>query len=172
VYLASAREHPPAAVVRQQQHDIGLVAHMLRDLNERQSQLVFLAASALIRYTPPALQPLVDADIVEASGALAATFETSVKGVIYDHRPASLSAERVAAALKAVLAEAGKHGGTAFDRDAAVVLRRLEEGGRQAQSNEPDNRRAFVDLLVRVVGAADEASPGEPAHDEPRLIVP
>jgi len=32
-YLASAREHPPAVVVRQRQKDLGLLAHFMRDLN-------------------------------------------------------------------------------------------------------------------------------------------
>ena len=65
--------------------------------------------------------------MAEAAAALAATFETAARGVIYEHRPASLPAERLATALKPVLAEAGKGSASAFERDAAVVLRRLEE---------------------------------------------
>ena len=94
----------------------------MRDLSERQSQLFFLVTSFLVGYQPPELQPLIDNDIAEAAAALAATLETSVRGVIYEHRPASLPAERLMNAIKPVLAEAGKSGGTPFDRDAARTL--------------------------------------------------
>jgi hypothetical protein len=124
-WLASAREHPPAVVIRQQQHDIALLVRAIGDLTERQSQLFFLLSTVLVRYEPPELQPLVDGDVGEGATALAATLETASRGVIYEHRPASLPAERVMTAMKAVLAEAGRGGGSAFDRDAAVVMRRL-----------------------------------------------
>src|SRR3982751_5717464 len=69
-YLATAREHPPAVAVRQQQRDIDLLAHGLRDLSERQSQLFFLISQFLQRYEPPELQRLVDEDVVDAVTAL------------------------------------------------------------------------------------------------------
>jgi hypothetical protein len=72
-YLGNAREHPPAAVVRQQQRDMGVLAQFMRDFNERQSQLFFLIATFLARYQPPELQPLIDDDVREAAAALAAT---------------------------------------------------------------------------------------------------
>ena len=37
VYLAAAREHPPAVAVRRQKHDIGSVARHMRDLSEQQN---------------------------------------------------------------------------------------------------------------------------------------
>src|SRR5215471_17860851 len=57
-WLASAREHPPAVIVRRQQRDLGVVAHFLRDLGERQSQLLFLMLSVIARYEPPELQSI------------------------------------------------------------------------------------------------------------------
>ena len=170
-YLATAREHPPAAVLRLQQRDLGWLAQCLRDLNQQQSQLLFLINTFLVGYDPPALQPLIDDDVVEAAGALAATFETSARGVIYEHHPASLPAERLAAALKPMLAEVGQKGGTPFERDAAVVLRRIEKASRGVREVDQGNRRAFLDLLGRVMRKSDE---GEPPHAEPvpRLIVP
>ena len=92
-WLASAREHPPAVVVRQQQHDVGVLLQVMRDFNERQSQLFLLISTFLVRYEAPELQPLIDDDVAEAMAALAATFETSARGVIYEHRPASLPAD-------------------------------------------------------------------------------
>jgi hypothetical protein len=176
VYLASAREHPPAAVVRQRQRDLGLLAHFVRDLSEAQSQLFFLVGACLQRYEPADLQPLIDDDVADAAASLAATAETASRGLIYDHRPASFSADRLAATLKPLLAEAGKNGGSPFDRDAAVVLRRIEEATRDVRRFDPSNRRAFVDLLGRLTRQPDELPPVSgalsPDSDPPRLIVP
>src|SRR6195256_4296581 len=89
-WLASAREHPPAAAVRQQQRDIASFVQFVRDFSERQSQLFFLIATFLLGYDPPELQPLLDDDVAEGVAALASTFETASRGLIYDHRPASM----------------------------------------------------------------------------------
>ena len=159
--------------MRRQQHDLGLLVHLMRDLNERQSQLFFLVNTFLIQYQPPELQPLIDDDVAEAAAALAGTLETSTRGVIYEHRPASLPAERLMNALKPVLAEAGGRGGTAFERDAAVVMRRVEEAARQVRSGDEPNRRAFLDLLGRVLRRKDDGEqPATENADAPRLILP
>ena len=174
VYLASAREHPAAAVLRREQRDFALLVQSMRDLNERQSQLFFLVSRFLIQYEPPELQPLTDDDVAEAAAALAATLETSIRGVIYEHRPASLSAERLLNALKPLLTQAGGHGGTAFERDAAVVMRRVEETARGVHTEDKPNRRAFLELVGRVIGKT-EAANGDPsgtASEGQRLIVP
>ena len=127
-----------------------------RDLSQAQSQLFFVLNTFLQRYEPSELQPLIDEDVAEAAAALAATAETASRGLIYDHRPASFSADRLAPAHKPLLAEAGKSGGVAFDRDAAVVLRRIEQAARGARHLEPSNRRAFIDLLGRVTREPDD----------------
>jgi hypothetical protein len=175
-WLASAREHPPAAAVRQQQRDVASFVQFVRDFSERQSQLFFLISTFVLGYDPPELHPLIDDDVAEGVAALASTFETASRGVIYDHRPASLAAERMIAALKPMLIDAGRGAGSAFERDAAVVLRRVEESVRQVRGQEPDNRRAFLELLRRVIrepprpdGSADRAAAPEAA---PRLILP
>jgi len=149
-YLTSAREHPPAVTVRQQQRDIDLLAHGMRDLSERQSQLFFMINSFLQRYEPPELQPIIDDDVIEGVAALASTFETASRGVIYDHRPTAPPADRLATALKPVIAEAGKHGGSAFERDAAVVLRRIGEASQEVKMADRANPRAYLDLLGRM----------------------
>jgi hypothetical protein len=172
-YLATAREHPPAVLVRQQQRDFGLFVHLTRDFNERQSQLFLMTCGFLARYEPPELHQVLDDDIGAAAAALASTFETAARGVIYEHRPASPPAERLAAALKPILIEAGQHGGTTFERDAAVVLRRIEEAVRDVRGITPDEHRGFLDLVGRVIRTTD-ASPGAegPDVEAPRLIVP
>jgi hypothetical protein len=173
-WLASSREHPAAVAVRRQQRDVAAFLQVMRDFNERQSQLFLLLSTFLVRYEPPELQQVIDDDVAEAMAALAATYETAVRGVIYEHRPASLPAERLVTALKPVLAEAGKGGGTAFERDAAAVLRRVETTVRDVRSGDPENGRAFLDLLGRLVrkSADDPGLPASEPEGSPRLIVP
>jgi hypothetical protein len=171
-YLATAREHPPAVLVRQQQHDLELAVQIVRDFNERQSQIFFLVTTFVVRYQPPELYSLTDLDLAEAAAALAATFETATRGVIYEHHAASGAGVRLAAALKTVLAEAGQHGGTPFQRDTAIVLRRLEEAARRKDGASQNNPRALLDLLGRVVRKTVEGPAPEEDVSPSRLIVP
>ena len=172
-YLASAREHPPAAAVRQQQDDLSAVVRAMRDLNERQSRLFFIVLTFLARYEPAELHPLRDGDIADAMAALAATSETAARGVIYEHRAGSLPAERLVGGLTPVLAEAGQTGGTPFQRDAAVVLRRVEGAAREAMGRGVGQSRRFVDLVRRMI-RKPEAAGGDaaPLDEGPRVIIP
>ena len=175
-WLLSAREHPAAAVVKQQQRDIGLLMQMMRDFDQRQSQLFLMVCTFLKKYPSSELQPLVDDDVAEAMAALASTYETAARGLIYEHRPASLPAERIVATLRPVLANAGEGGGSAFERDVAVVLRHTEEAVRDVRAADPANRRAFLDFLIRVVvrrpSGEEAAAAGEPPAEPSRLIIP
>jgi hypothetical protein len=173
-YLTTAREHPAAVVVRQQQRDLESLVQWMRDFSRRQSHLFVAVATFLEGYQPPEFHTLVDDDVIEAAGALAATFETASRGVIYEHRPASLPAERLAAALMPLLVEAGQGGGSAFERDAAAVLRRIAEAAASLRGA-ADTGRPFLDVLMRMMRkAADkERGPASAAAPEPsRLIVP
>jgi hypothetical protein len=171
-YLTLAREHPPAVAVRQHERDVALVLQFVRDFSNRQSQLFLLVASFLARYPAPALQPLIDEDVAEAASAMAATFETASRGVIYEHRPASLAAERLAAALKAALGETATDQGASFDRDAAAVLRRIQAAVADTRTAEPASRRAFLDMLDRIIRKERDEPSEEPPAETPRLIVP
>jgi hypothetical protein len=175
-YLSTAREHPPAVEVRRQQRDAAVVGELLRDLNREQAGLLLLAGSAIQRHPAVPLQPLRDSDVIEAAAALASTFETAEKGVIYEHRPESRPAERLVADLKALLEQAGARSGSGFWRDAALAFRRIEVAGRTTGALEPGNPLAFLEFLGRVV---PKNAPGNPAADDTaaesgssRLIVP
>jgi hypothetical protein len=171
-YLATAREHPPAAVVRQQEQDLEVAVQLVRDLNERQSQIFFLVATFVVQYQPPELHSLVDDDVAEAAAAIAATLETSTRGVIYEHHAATAPGAHLAVALSSVLAEAGRNGGTPFERDAAVVLRRIEEFARHRPGAD-GNPRSLVERLGRVIRTTGETAEAPPEGDaQPRLIVP
>jgi hypothetical protein len=175
VYLSTAREHPPAVAVRRQQRDISQFVHALRDLNERQSRLFLAVNTAIVRYQPGDLHALVDDDVIESAGALAATFETASRGVIYEHRPATRTAGHLADAIRQMLSEAGQRGGTAFERDAGVILRRIEQAARAAAADAPGNPRAYLGLLDRVVrtSAAERESSGAGSETPAsRLILP
>jgi hypothetical protein len=175
-YLTAAREHPPASVVRRQQRDLALVVRFVRDFSERQSQLFIALASAVAHHRGSELTPLLDEDVSDAASALAATYETSVRGVIYEHRPATSAGERLAAELKPLLARAVEGGGTAVERETATVLRRMAENVSEARAVDPENRRAYLELLRRVLSPAAQEGPGSPgsnaAAGETRLIIP
>jgi hypothetical protein len=172
--LTSAREHPPARAVRQHQQDVGILANFARDLNNRQTELLLLLWNGIRRYQPPALQVLADRDVEDAARALASTFETASSGIIYEHRADSAPAERLAAFLRPQFSEAAARGGSGFERDAAVALRRLESGLRELREKGPETGRAFLDLLERVLDriAPQDGDPAGGATDTPRLIVP
>jgi len=171
-YLTSSRDHPPAATLRRQQRDAESLVGSVRDLNERQSHLFFLVASFVSGYEPGDLGSVVDSDVADACRALASTFETSSRGLIYEHRPASLPAERLAAALKAVLLEAGQQqGGSAYERDAAVVLRRMAQASEKVAGEEA-SPRAFLSLLGRVLRKPVDNEAPDQTGATPRLIVP
>jgi hypothetical protein len=176
-YLAAAREHPAASVVRRQQRDLALVVRFVRDFTERQSHVFIALATAIARHRGSELTPLLDEDVADAAAALAATYETSARGVIYEHRPATSAGQRLAAELKGLLAEALAGGGTTVEREAATVLRRIVENVGEARAADQENRRAYLELLDRVLSpaatgghasASTEAAPG----NAPRLIIP
>ena len=173
MYLTTAREHPASRTIRQRREDIARLMHATRDLGDRQSRVFLLLAKFLAAYQPPELQTLVDDDVRQSAGALAATLETAARGVIYEHRPESLAAGRLLMAIKPVLAEADQPHTSAFDRDAAVVLRRFEDLAR-VDPEGPPNPRAAIELLGRMVARIDETAPPSEATatEPPRLIVP
>src|SRR5215208_4568502 len=121
VYLSSAREHPAAVVKRQQDHDVAILLPTIQGLTERQYQLFFLFQSVIARHTPEGFARLVDDDVADAAGAVASTLETAARGVIYEHSAQSRPAQRLAAEIKAMLAEMRQQGATVYDREAAIV---------------------------------------------------
>ena len=170
VYLAVAREHPPAAAVRQQQQDYAVFVKALADFNRRQAQLFLAINRAIARYAPPELQAVVDEDVIDAASALAATYETAARGVIYEHRAATPAGERLGTAIRAMLREVEGSGGSAFERDVAVVLRRVEQTARAAHLSGGSDRRAYFNLLDRLLPQREEPLPADAAT--PRLILP
>ena len=170
VYLTSAREHPAAVIKRQQEHDVAILLPTLQGLTERQHQLFFLFQSVIARHTPEGLSRLLDDDVAEAAGAVAATLETAARGVIYDHTAQSLPAQRLASELKAMLTDIEKKGVRVYDREAAIVLRAIEKGARETRKIAP-GEVSYVTLMARLLqrNRTGAQAPAEPTRS---LIIP
>lgn len=181
-YLASSRSHPPAIVQRQQEMDRAMVLPLLQDLSERQARVFLMLAAATARHQSEMLQKLVDEDIAQAAGALAATLETAGRGIVYEHQPASLPAARLMAELRTLLDEMSKNAGSVLHRDAVIALRRIEHAARM-MATASANTNEFQQLLGRVLAPApgplgiidgrEEAVPPEGRDaGAPSLIIP
>ncbi len=163
-YLASAREHPPAVVRRQQERDVAVLLPTIQGLTERQHQLFFLFQALVSRHRPQGVSRLIDDDVAEAAGAVASTLETAARGVIYEHATQSLPAHRLANEMKALLADMQQQGATVYDREAAMVLRAIEQGAREVRKAAEGGEVAYLTLMSRLLlrhGRAQE--PAEPA---------
>jgi hypothetical protein len=167
------------AAVRQQQLVASRVSHFVRDLNDQQSRLFLTLNAFLAAHQGDGLQSLIDEDVEEAMDALAATYETAARGVIYEHQPASRTAERLVREMKPLMTEARQGSVSSFEAGAAIVLRRIAESVRELRGAEPDNRRAYLDLariVVRLTAAAsgtgDDFDRDPAGPNAPRLIVP
>lgn len=146
---------------------------LLQGLSERQARVFLMLAAVTSRHQADALQRLVDEDIAQATGALASTLETSAKGIVYEHQPASLVAARLMAELKTVVDEVVKNAGSALERDAAIALRRIEHAAKMMATVRPDTNE-FQQLLARVLAPPPGADqePEAPAGPASSLIIP
>ena len=163
-HLATSREHPAAVVRRQQEVDVAALLPSMSGLTERQHQLFFLFQSVIARSQPDGLARLTDEDVAEAASACAATIETAAKGVLYEHSPATLPAQKLAGEFRTLLAQAREHGATVYDREAAIALRAIERGARSlTRPGEPTAYLAIMGRLLQVNTAAEQGQVGDPA---------
>lgn len=174
-YLTTARNHPPAVVQRQQEHDRSLLLPLLQGLSERQTRLFLMLAALTSRHEGEVLQKLMDEDIGQAAEALAATLETAGRGIVYEHRTASLPAERLMTELKTMVTEVTREGGSGLERDAAIALRRIERAARESAKTQP-GAAEFQRLLIRMLpgpGGPGTRGPAEaPTVPASSLIIP
>jgi len=163
-HLATSREHPAAVVRRQQEVDVAALLPSMSGLTERQHQLFFLFQSVVARSQPDGLARLTDEDVAEAASACAATIETAAKGVLYEHSPATLPAQKLAGEFRTLLAQAREHGATVYDREAAIALRAIERGARSlTRPGEPTAYLELMGRLLQVNKAAEHGQVGDPA---------
>ena len=177
-HLTASREHPAAVVRRQQELDVAALLPSMAGLTERQNQLFFLFQSVIARSRPDGLARLTDEDVADAASACASTIETAAKGVLYEHTPTALPAQKLAGELRALLAEARQHGATIYDREAAIALRAIEQGARTL--TRPDDPTCYLSLMGRLLqvnhaAGANEASPAaktDTATKSGSIIIP
>jgi hypothetical protein len=170
-HLATAREHPAAVIKRQQEEDVAVLLPAIRHLTERQYQLFFLFHTAIARYKPEGFTRLVDDDVAQAAGAFASTLETSSRGVIYEHKAQSVTAQRLAAELNAILTEIRSHGATVHDGEASIVLRAIEEGARDARKAASGGDTTYLSLIERLLQVSKASKPSEPAGAQPSSLI-
>ena len=151
---------------------------LLHGLTTRQQELMLLV-QGFLRGDRPDAPALVDDDVAQAALALAKTYETASRGVIYDHQATLPSAERLAGELKTLIEHSKGQGLKVGDTDIATVLRRIESAARGARATLPGEATAYLDFLRRILRdpatRADEGAPGDTpaaAPGESRLIVP
>lgn len=178
VYLSSARAHPPAVVQRRQERDVSFILPLVSELTDTQYRLVLLFQSATVKHAEGALPKLRDEDIAEAAGAAASTLETARKGIIYEHQAVSVPAQRLTLELGKVVADLSAQAGSQqarLERDAAVALRRLEQGARTAAGAlDGDAPPIYLNLLTRMLKDPG-GSPGAeapPAGEGGLIITP
>ena len=137
---------------KQIDHDVTQLMATVGRLSEQQLQLFFLLQSMVLSYEPDGLARLVDSDVALAAGALANALETASKGLIFEEATASLVAEGLRRAMKPVIEEVTKGGGSRAEREVAIVLRAMERGARHEGGHIPDGDKAYLELVERVFG--------------------
>jgi hypothetical protein len=170
VHLTTAREHPAAVVRKQQERDVAALLPSINHLSERQHQLFFLVHSVIARHKPEGFSRLLDEDVAQAAGAVAATLETAAKGVLYEHAPASLPAQRLAREITAMLAEVRSHGTKIYDGEVGIALRAIERGVREAHKEQAEDT-AYLSLVGRLLHVRSQPAPEEPKAGS-SLILP
>lgn len=154
---------------------------VIRGLSERQYQLFFLVQGTLYQLAQTGELPVDDKVVCDTVQALAATYETASKGIIYEHQATSLHAERLSRELKPLLEGEEGQRPVASGHDLIEVLRRIERLAEKAHVALEGGNRAYLDLVGRLlqpapggdstkdteVGAEDAAT--EPASS---LIIP
>lgn len=189
-WLKAARAHPHAAQQRQQDRDASLIVQLIRGLDDEVYAVLMACQQAALRFRTGADPAPLDADLEAAAAALAATAETATRGVLYEHRPDSPVAARLARAMSSPLAEAAAAGVPRLDSSTVTAMRRLAETVRMFHRDAAAAPDAFLTFLARVMaprvadadtgeaigaGTSPLLAPlaGVPSTDDgPRIIIP
>ena len=162
-YLRTSQAHPPAVVQRQQERDMLFVLPMVQGLTARQQEVLILI-QGFLRTDRPDAAALVDDSVARAARALAETYETASRGIIYEHVAALPAAARLGADIKALIERTRDQGIAIRDADVAVALRRIEHAAEAAGKALPGGDTAFLGLLKRILRDPDTAA--QPAPEE------
>jgi hypothetical protein len=177
-YLAAAQLHPAAVVRRQQQHDLTFLTELLKGLTPAQKEIAWAVLGFVARFNADPLLRLLDEDVADMASSISATLDTAARGMIYEHRPRSLMAQRLATDVRVFLDQGRGQAGSAFDRDSATALARIAATFRNAVKLLDDaGPTACLSTITRVMRAAEAESNAEPEEKRveppgPSLILP
>ena len=168
-YLESSQRHPAAVVKKQIDADVTVLMATIGRLSEQQLQLFFLLQSMVLSHKPEGLARLTDADVALAAGALGSSLETASKGVIFEESTGSVVAEGLRRALRPVIDEVTKSGGSRVEREVATVLRGMERGAKHEGNLIPPGETSYLDLVARVFRQRPQAAK---APEKPLIVLP
>jgi hypothetical protein len=176
-YLASSRSHPPAIARRQHERDARFLGPLVADLSQPQLAVLMMLQDFVRTYRPTAMPRLTDRDVGDAANALASTYETEMRGILYEHQPAALQAARLSRELHAFVEKIKKEGGPALGSAAPAALRAIHRAAQDAGKSLDGGETAYLDLIDRITAARAEANEAsgvtsEPADQGSRLILP
>ena len=163
---------------RQQERDARFVLPLMDGLTRRQYELFFLVQGIFHRLDQAGELPVNDKIIGDTAEAMAATYSTASKGIIYEHRASSLPAERLSRELKPLLEGVDGKGPVANTHDLTEVLRLVERAAKEASSALDGGTRAYLDLISRLMPTTtdqelpDMAEPGKKIATSGRVIIP
>ena len=103
-----------------------------------------------------------------AAGALAGSLETASKGLIFEESTGSVVAEGLRRALKSVIEEVTKGGGSRVEREVALVLRGLERGAKHEGGHVPAGETSYLELVARVFQQRPQPQP----PSKPLIVMP
>ena len=154
-YLVAAQAHPAASVRRRQEQDLAFVMAMRDGLTSDQSDLLLALLSFVAGLHADTIVKLQDEDAAEGAGALAATYETADRGLIYEHRPTSLAAQRFVTDTKTFLARLAAEAEAAIGQARRARLRRRAQASRSRRARGAEDRGRW---------AGDGARDHRPVH--------
>ena len=169
-YLHTAQQHPPVATRRRDERELMFVASALHHTSEQQRAIFALLQSVIARHARAAMPPLLDRDVAEACSALASTFETAARGIIYEQHAASAPAERLASDLRQHIEQALHPSQRPVDRDLAIALRATQTMATGAAVDLDGGDRAYLEFIERKMGRGEDAADAGAARGG--LIVP
>ena len=155
--------------------------YLLRGLADGQKELAWSILGFISHAAMDPLLRLQGEDVVDMAESLAATLRTAQRGVIYEHRPRSLVAQRLSTDVKAFLEQrrqAREERG--FEQDVAAALEQIATTFRDAARitgvSEPTLCLSAVGRVLREADAAVQAeasaAPVAAPPPGPRLIQP
>lgn len=171
-YLESAQRHPAAVIKRQIDADVNVLMATIGPLSEQQLQLFFLLQSMVLSYKPEGLSRLTDPDVALAAGALAGSLETASKGLIFEESTGSVVAEGLRRALKPLIDEVTKNGGSRVQGEVAFVLRGLERAARHEGGHIPPGETSYLEVVGRVFQQRPAAPLGGSGATKPLIVMP